>query len=58
MEALKGGDALVIVTEWPESRSTDFSAIKAALKQPLILDGATVMTRMPCADTVSGILIQ
>lgn len=39
MDALKGADALVIVTEWKEFRSPDFDAIKAALKLPLIFDG-------------------
>ena len=37
--ALTGADALLIVTEWREFRTPDFDAIKAALKQPLILDG-------------------
>ena len=37
--ALNGADALLIVTEWREFRTPDFDAIKAALKQPLILDG-------------------
>ncbi len=39
MGALKGADALVIVTEWKEFRSPDFDAIKAQLKNPLIFDG-------------------
>ena len=38
-EALKGADALVIVTEWTEFRSPDFSAIKSSLKSPVIFDG-------------------
>jgi UDPglucose 6-dehydrogenase len=37
--ALEGADALLIVTEWKEFRTPDFDHIKAALKQPLILDG-------------------
>ncbi|OGA99260.1 MAG: UDP-glucose 6-dehydrogenase [Burkholderiales bacterium RIFCSPHIGHO2_12_FULL_69_20] len=37
--ALRGADALLIVTEWKEFRTPDFEAIKATLKQPLILDG-------------------
>lgn len=37
--ALEGADALVIVTEWKEFRSPDFSEIKAALKQPIVFDG-------------------
>jgi UDPglucose 6-dehydrogenase len=37
--ALSGADALLIATEWREFRTPDFEALKAALKQPLILDG-------------------
>jgi len=37
--ALQGADALLIVTEWREFRTPDFDGIKAALKQPLVLDG-------------------
>jgi UDPglucose 6-dehydrogenase len=39
MEAARGADALVIATEWKEFRSPDFSAIKTALKNPVIFDG-------------------
>jgi UDPglucose 6-dehydrogenase len=39
MAALEGADALVIVTEWKEFRSPDFSAIKTKLKNPLVFDG-------------------
>ncbi len=38
-EALTGADALVIVTEWQEFRSPDFSAIRQSLKTPVIFDG-------------------
>src|SRR5262245_22325003 len=38
-DALKGADALAIVTEWQEFRSPDFDTIKAELKQPVIFDG-------------------
>ncbi len=39
MAALDDADALVIVTEWKEFRSPDFSALKTKLKQPVIFDG-------------------
>jgi UDPglucose 6-dehydrogenase len=39
MKALDQADALLIVTEWKVFRSPDFDAIKAKLKQPVILDG-------------------
>jgi UDPglucose 6-dehydrogenase len=38
-EALKGADALAIVTEWREFRSPDFEFIKGALSTPVIFDG-------------------
>jgi UDPglucose 6-dehydrogenase len=39
MAALAGADALIVVTEWKEFRSPDFTEIKARLKQPVIIDG-------------------
>lgn len=39
MDALKGAEALVIVTEWKEFRAPDFDAVKAALRTPAIFDG-------------------
>jgi UDPglucose 6-dehydrogenase len=38
-DALKGADALAIVTDWNEYRNPDFDRMKAALKRPLIVDG-------------------
>ena len=38
-EALKGADALIIVTDWKEFRSVDFDSIKNLLRQPVIIDG-------------------
>ena len=37
--ALKNADALIIVTEWTEFRSPDFTLIKSSLKSPMIFDG-------------------
>ena len=39
MAALADADALVILTEWKAYRSPNFTAMKAALKAPLIFDG-------------------
>ncbi|MFO1197181.1 MAG: UDP-glucose/GDP-mannose dehydrogenase family protein [Burkholderiaceae bacterium] len=39
MEALRGADALIIVTEWKEFRSPSFDEIRARLAHPVILDG-------------------
>jgi UDPglucose 6-dehydrogenase len=37
--ALGGADALAIVTEWKTFRAPDFTAMKAALKTPVVFDG-------------------
>ncbi|CCD40405.1 UDP-glucose dehydrogenase [Candidatus Paraburkholderia kirkii UZHbot1] len=38
-EALRGANALVIVTEWKEFKSPDCGYLKSALKLPVIFDG-------------------
>ncbi|MEO7744484.1 MAG: UDP-glucose/GDP-mannose dehydrogenase family protein [Usitatibacter sp.] len=39
MQAAKGADALVIMTEWKAFRSPEFDELRAALKNPVIFDG-------------------
>jgi len=39
MDAVKDADALLIVTEWKLFRSPDFDALKALLKNPVVIDG-------------------
>jgi UDPglucose 6-dehydrogenase len=39
MDAVKGADALLIVTEWKLFRSPDFDALKTLLKTPVVVDG-------------------
>ena len=39
MDAVKGADALVIMTEWKAFRSPDFDELKKMLKEPVIIDG-------------------
>ena len=41
-QALKGADALAIVTEWMVFRSPDFELIKSSLKEPVIFDGRNI----------------
>ena len=38
-DVLKGADALILITEWKEFRSPDFTEIKKQLKTPIIFDG-------------------
>jgi UDPglucose 6-dehydrogenase len=39
VDAVKGADALAIVTEWREFRSPDFDLLKQSLRVPVIFDG-------------------
>jgi UDPglucose 6-dehydrogenase len=41
-DALKGADALVVVTEWNEFRRPDFDRIKSLLRSPVIFDGRNI----------------
>jgi UDPglucose 6-dehydrogenase len=40
--ALRGADALVLVTEWQEFKELDFERIKQLMKTPVIFDGRNV----------------
>ncbi|HWR00740.1 MAG TPA: UDP-glucose/GDP-mannose dehydrogenase family protein [Chlorobaculum sp.] len=40
--AVKGADALVVLTEWMVFRSPDFDQIRKALRQPVIFDGRNI----------------
>lgn len=42
LAALENADALVIVTEWKEFRSPDFSIIKQKIKENIIFDGRNI----------------
>jgi UDPglucose 6-dehydrogenase len=39
MAALDNADALIIVTEWKAYRSPDFGRVRAALREPVVIDG-------------------
>jgi UDPglucose 6-dehydrogenase len=41
--AVTGADAVVIVTEWPEFRAVLDPAVRAAMAQPLIVDGRNLL---------------
>ncbi len=38
-EAIEGADALAIATDWNEYRHPDFARVRAALGQPIVVDG-------------------
>ena len=41
-EALKGADALAVITEWNEFRRPDFDRMKSLMKRPVIFDGRNI----------------
>ena len=43
LDACRGADALVIVTDWDEFAAADPAAISAALKSPVVVDAAGVL---------------
>jgi UDPglucose 6-dehydrogenase len=44
-EALKGADALAVVTEWNEFRTPDFSRMKKLMRSPVIFDGRNIFSQ-------------
>ena len=41
-DALKGADALAVVTEWQEFREPDFARIKKLMRSPVVFDGRNI----------------
>jgi UDPglucose 6-dehydrogenase len=41
-EAVRGADALVVVTEWNEFREPDFQKLKARMRHPALFDGRDI----------------
>jgi UDPglucose 6-dehydrogenase len=56
MQALEGADALLVLTEWKNFHNPDFEAMKALMRNPLILDGRNLYN--PQALTELGIAYQ
>jgi UDPglucose 6-dehydrogenase len=52
LAALRGADALVIVTEWKEFRGVDLEAMRPLMRRPLILDGRNILD--PAAARAAG----
>jgi len=51
-DALKGADALVILTEWNEFRRPDFARMKTLMRAPVVFDGRNIYD--PAAMKVRG----
>ncbi|HEY2559147.1 MAG TPA: UDP-glucose/GDP-mannose dehydrogenase family protein [Caldimonas sp.] len=43
MDALRGADALIVITEWKEFRSVDLEAMRPLMRRPLIVDGRNIL---------------
>ncbi len=43
LDALRGADALVIVTEWKEFRSPDLERMRSLMRQPVLFDGRNIL---------------
>jgi UDPglucose 6-dehydrogenase len=41
-DALKGADALAVVTEWLEFREPDFARMRKLMRTPVIFDGRNI----------------
>lgn len=44
-QALKGAEALLLVTEWRDYRQLDFKKIKRLMKSPVVIDGRNIYNR-------------
>jgi UDPglucose 6-dehydrogenase len=52
LEAVRGADAAVIVTEWPELRDVVSAEVREAMARPLIVDGRNHLD--PAAAAAAG----
>jgi len=43
LDAIRGADAAVIVTEWPELRELETEAVRGSMRRPLIVDGRNLL---------------
>jgi UDPglucose 6-dehydrogenase len=41
-EAVKGADALLVITEWNEFRRPDFAQMKSLMRKPVVFDGRNI----------------
>ncbi|MCG6924280.1 MAG: UDP-glucose/GDP-mannose dehydrogenase family protein [Acidobacteria bacterium] len=49
-EAVRGADALVVVTEWNEFREPDFQKLKARMRHPALFDGRDIYNPQAVRD--------
>jgi UDPglucose 6-dehydrogenase len=56
LEAVRGADAAVIVTEWPELRELASTEVREAMSQPVIVDGRNLLD--PAAAIAAGFVYE
>ena len=49
-EALASADALAVITEWDEFRNVSWSAVRTALRQPILVDGRNIYDKQILAQ--------
>ncbi len=49
-DAIKGADALLVVTEWNQFRNPDFGEMKLALRAPILFDGRNLYSPTQVAE--------
>jgi UDPglucose 6-dehydrogenase len=49
-ETVKGAEALLILTEWPEYRALDWKRIRGLMMRPLVLDGRNLLEPAKMAE--------
>jgi UDPglucose 6-dehydrogenase len=56
LDAVEGADAAVIVTEWPDLRQLASPEVRAAMRNPLIVDGRNLLD--PAATRAAGFVYE
>jgi UDPglucose 6-dehydrogenase len=44
-DLFQGADALILVTDWQDYRELDWTALKPAMRKPLVIDGRSFLDR-------------
>jgi UDPglucose 6-dehydrogenase len=53
LEAVRGADGLVVLTDWDEFAAQDLHAVRAALRAPVVVDAVGVLD--PAAVAAAGL---
>ena len=56
-EALKGADAAIVVTAWPEFAVFDWRALSAIMRRPILIDGRNALRGAAMPETTTCVPI-